>query len=222
MENSALKFIGIESGFGKNNNSAYIELDDKFILIDCGFTVFDKLKEKFDFNKYKSINVIITHLHNDHAGSLTQFILYMWYIYNKKVIVISKCKNMEQYLKITGAPKEAYELLDDFENIEFIKTEHVKELDFYGFRARFNNKNILYTGDTKIIEPFLKYLYNLDELYIDVSKYGGVHIKFEDVIEKLRKIKIQGVNIYLMHIDDYEYINKINNGEFYFGSHRDF
>lgn len=36
MENSALKFIGIESGFGKNNNSAYIELDDKFILIDCG------------------------------------------------------------------------------------------------------------------------------------------------------------------------------------------
>ena len=80
----------------------------------------------------------------------------------------------------------------------------------------------MYTGDTKIIEPFLKYLYNLDELYIDVSKYGGVHIKFEDVIEKLRKIKIQGVNIYLMHIDDYEYINKINNGEFYFGSHRDF
>ena len=101
-------------------------------------------------------------------------------------------------------------------------SEHVKELDCYGFRARFNNKNILYTGDTKIIEPFLKYLYNLDELYIDVSKYGGVHIKFEDVIEKLREIKIQGVNIYLMHIDDYEYINKINNGEFYFGSHRDF
>lgn len=88
MENSALKFIGIESGFGKNNNSAYIELDDKFILIDCGFTVFDKLKEKFDFNKYKSINVIITHLHNDHAGSLTQFILYMWYIYIIKRLLL--------------------------------------------------------------------------------------------------------------------------------------
>lgn len=33
--NSTLKFIGRESGFGDNNNSTYIETDNKFILIDC-------------------------------------------------------------------------------------------------------------------------------------------------------------------------------------------
>lgn len=33
--NSILKFIGKESGFGDNNNSAYLEIDNKFILIDC-------------------------------------------------------------------------------------------------------------------------------------------------------------------------------------------
>lgn len=30
-----LKFLGKNSGFGENNNSAYIELENKFILIDC-------------------------------------------------------------------------------------------------------------------------------------------------------------------------------------------
>lgn len=34
---SILKFLGTDSGFGDNNNSAYIELNDKFILIDCRF-----------------------------------------------------------------------------------------------------------------------------------------------------------------------------------------
>ena len=68
----------------------------------------------------------------------------------------------------------------------------------------------------------MKYINDIDEFYVDVSRYGGAHLKLEDIIDKLRKIKKQNINIYLMHIDDYEYINKINNGEFYFGSHRDF
>lgn len=33
--NSLLTFIGKDSGFGENNNSAYFEIDNKFILIDC-------------------------------------------------------------------------------------------------------------------------------------------------------------------------------------------
>ena len=32
---STLKFLGRDSGFGKENNSAYIELENRFILIDC-------------------------------------------------------------------------------------------------------------------------------------------------------------------------------------------
>ena len=91
MRKQTLSFLGRDSGFGIKNNSAYIEYENKFILIDCGFTVFSQLKNKFDFNKYDEIDVIITHLHNDHAGTLSQFILYMYFIYNKKVNVITKC-----------------------------------------------------------------------------------------------------------------------------------
>ena len=207
VKEKTLNFIGSDSGFGDNNNSAYIEDGKKFILIDCGFTVFNKIK-KFNFNKYESMNVIITHLHNDHAGSLSQFILYMWYVFGKKVNVVSMCKDIEKYLEITGTPKEAFEIEKENSYIKFIKTEHVKEIDAYGFKISINNKKIIYTGDTNTIEPFIPYINDADELYIDVSKNGGVHIKIDNVMEYLRKIAEVGTKVYLMHVDDKSYMHE--------------
>ena len=211
---STLTFLGRDSGFGKKNNSAYYETENRFILIDCGFTVFQEIKEKFDFKKYEDINIIITHLHNDHAGSLSQLILYLWFIFHKKATIISKCAKIKEYLDITGTPSDSYELKDNFENLEFIKTEHSPYLDSYGFKIVLNNKNIIYTGDSSKIEPFMNDIKDADELYIDVSRYGGVHIRIEDVIDILKNLKNNGTEIYLMHIDDKEYINNIANSEF--------
>lgn len=216
MESSILKFLGSDSGFGINNNSAYIEEKGKLTIIDCGFTVFTQIKKKFDLNKYKEINVIITHLHNDHAGSLSQLILYSYFIFNKKVNVISMCSKIKEYLDITGTPEDAYTLYDKFENVEFIRTEHTRYLDSYGFKLCVNGKKIIYTGDTNILEPFIKYTNDIDEFYVDVSRYGGAHLKIDDVIEKLREIKKKNIKIYLMHIDDRKYIDEQINNEFYF------
>lgn len=216
MENSVLKFLGSDSGFGASNNSAYIEERDKLIIIDCGFTVFQQIKEKFDSNKYKEINVIITHLHNDHAGTLSQLILYSYFVFNKKVNVISMCSKIKEYLDITGTPEDAYTLYNASENMEFIKTEHTKYLDSYGFKLCLNGKKIVYTGDTNTLEPFMKYINDIDEFYVDVSRYGGAHLKIEEIIDKLREIKKQNINIYLMHIDDREYIAGVVKDEFYF------
>lgn len=216
MESSVLKFLGSDSGFGANNNSAYIEEKEKLTIIDCGFTVFTQIKKKFDLNKYKEINVIITHLHNDHAGSLSQLILYSYFIFNKKVNVISMCSKIKEYLDITGTPEDAYTLYNKFENVEFIRTEHTRYLDSYGFKLCVNGKKIVYTGDTNILEPFIKYTNDIDEFYVDVSRYGGAHLKIDDVIEKLREIKKKKIKIYLMHIDDRKYIEEKINNEFYF------
>ena len=117
MKNNLLNFLGRDSGFGEKNNSAYIEIENKLIIIDCGFTVFEQVKEKFDFNKYNNIEIIITHLHNDHAGSLSQVILYLWFIYNKKTTVYSKCSRIKEYLDITGTPSDAYEIKDKADNL---------------------------------------------------------------------------------------------------------
>lgn len=201
-----LTFLGRDSGFGEKNNSAYVETNGELILIDCGFTVFEEVKNKFDLSKYKDIKIIITHLHNDHAGSLSQVILYAYFVKNIKVTVISKCERIQEYLDITGTPRESYELKQD---IEFIKTEHTKYLDAYGFKIEINGKNLIYTGDTNTIKPFLPYIKDCDELYIDVSKFGGAHIKIDDVLQELERIKANGVEIYLMHIDDKEYIKSV-------------
>ena len=140
--------------------------------------------------------------------------MYNWFIYHKRTKVISKCKNIKQYLEITGTTRGAYEIVETYLGLEFIKTEHVKELDSYGFKMNVDGKNIVYTGDTCSLEPYIPFLNNCNELYVDVSKYGGVHLKFEDIIEKLKEIKKNCTNVFLMHIDDKEYITKINNDEF--------
>lgn len=211
MEEKTLTFLGKDSGFGEHNNSAYIEDNNKLIIIDCGFTVFEQLKNKFDFNKYSDIEIIITHLHNDHAGSLSQIILYLWFIYNKKVTIYSKCERIRDYLEITGTPKESYEIKTESENITFIKTSHVQHLDAYGFKLKVKDKNIIYTGDTNTLNPFLPHIENekIDELYVDVSRFGGAHLKIDDIVEKLVKINKSGTLVDLMHLDDKEYINAI-------------
>lgn len=208
MNNKLLTFLGKDSGFGEKNNSAYIDLKDKLILIDCGFTVFGDIRKNFDLSKYSTIEVIITHLHNDHAGSLSQLILYAWFIYHKKVTVYTNCINMKIYLEITGTPTESYEIKNKAENLKFIKTEHVDYIDAYGFELNINGTKIVYTGDTRTIEPFLPYIDDCNELYIDVSKYGGAHVKIDDVDELLKDISKKGVKVNLMHIDDWEYIKK--------------
>ena len=211
MKEKTLTFLGKDSGFGEHNNSAYIVDNNKLIIIDCGFTVFEQLKNKFDFNKYSNIEIIITHLHNDHAGSLSQIILYLWFIYNKKVTIYSKCERIRDYLEITGTPKESYEIKNESENITFIKTKHVQYLDAYGFKLKVKDKNIIYTGDTNTLNPFLPHIENekIDELYVDVSRFGGAHLKIDDIVEKLAKIKKSGTLVDLMHLDDNEYINAI-------------
>lgn len=216
MGKQTLTFLGRDSGFGKENNSAYIELDNSFILVDCGYTVFNKVFEKFDLTKYDSVNVIVTHLHNDHAGSLSHFVSYLWFNHNKKVTVISKCKNIVEYLDITGTPREAYNLIDHLDciDLELIETKHTPNLDAYGFKATINNRKIVYTGDTSIIEPFLPYLNNIDEVYIDTSITGGSHLKIDDMLNLLRDLKNKGTDVYLMHLQNKEKIKQITNGEF--------
>ena len=206
MEKTLLNFIGNDSGFGDKNNSAYFEKNNELFIIDCGFTVFNEIKGKFDFEKYDNINVIITHLHNDHAGSLSQFILYMWFIYKKQVNVICNCKYIKEYLDITGTPSCSYILKNKLENLTFIKTKHTDYLDAYGFVMDIDNKKILYTGDTCELESFLPYLNNINELYIDLSKFGGAHLKVDDVLDTLKKLKNKNVKIVPMHIDDKEYV----------------
>lgn len=216
MNDFLLTFLGSDSGFGKKNNSAYIEIGNELLLIDCGYTVFDEVRKTLDLKKYDKVNIIITHLHNDHAGSLSQFILYSFFVFGKKVNVYSKCERIKDYLDIIGAPGVAYNLSDELPNGEFIKTEHVPTIDTYGFCLNVDGKKIVYTSDTTTLEPYMKYLEDADELYVDVSYDNEVHLLINECIDSLRGIKQSGVKVILMHLDNRQEIERIVNGEFYY------
>ena len=188
MKQPTLKFLGNDSGFGNKNNSAYFEDKGEFFLLDCGFAVFGIIKERFDFSQYKNINIVITHLHNDHAGSLSQVVMYIWFTYGKTVNVMSACEKIQEYLEITGTVKDGYQIKRESKNLKFIKTQHVKEIDCYGLRIYLEGKNIVYTGDTNTLEPFKEYLKKADEFYVDVSKKSEVHLKIDDVLSQLEEL----------------------------------
>lgn len=216
MRDFLLTFLGSDSGFGEKNNSAYVEIGNELLLIDCGYTVFDEARKRLNLKKYDKVNIIITHLHNDHAGSLSQFILYSFFVFGKKVNVYSKCERIKDYLDIIGAPEMAYNLSDKLPDGEFIKTKHVPTIDTYGFCLNICGKKFVYTSDTTTLEPYMQYLEDADELYVDVSYDNEVHLLINECIDELREIKQRGVNVILMHLDNRKEIERIVNGEFCF------
>lgn len=214
-----LKFLGRGSGFSIENTSAFYEFDTSLLLIDCGYTVFNKCREKLDFSKYDNIYIAITHLHPDHAGSLGQLILYLGYALSKTAVIVTKCEKIQEFLDISGINREFYQITDGKEiGITFVRTSHTNLLDSYGFVFQNDGQTIIYTGDASSLDPFEIYLEIADELYVEVSKTGIVHIQIDEVLHKLLDIQDKGTKIYLMHLDDEIYVANATKGKLEFAN----
>ncbi len=212
----ALRFIGIDTGFGINNNAAYVEDGDKLVLIDCGGTVFSEVFKMDNNNGFlknkKEIEVVITHMHDDHTGSLSTLIYYCVFKLSKSVKLIAKCKNLKERLLMTGLKEEDFEIGED-KDIEFIETIHTPALDCYGFKMNINGKKIIYTGDTATLDVFMPYLDDCSELYTDISYAPSkVHLNLNDNLELLKEITNKGIDVYLMHIDNEQEIKRVIEG----------
>ena len=46
------------------------------------------------------------------------------------------------------------------------------------------------------------------------QNFGGAHIKIDDILDDLNYFKQNGTDIYLMHMDDKNYIKDLTNNEF--------
>lgn len=211
----ALKFIGKDDWNGNKNTCAYLETESKLTIIDCGYTVFNEIKDKFDFRKFVKIDIIITSLGDNHVGSLSRLLQYLWYNHKRRATVICKCKHIKEYLDITGTPEETYVLKQKTVDVFLFPSEYRTNLDTYGLRLKIDKKYILYTGETNKIETFLAYVREIDELYIDISRYGKGHLKIDEMYGILEIIKSYGIEVHLMNFDDEEYIKKATKGKFY-------
>lgn len=226
-----LEFLGNGSAFNTKlgNTSAFIKENEKLFLIDCGETVFATLKEKKILNDVKEIFIAITHLHSDHAGSLSSLIYYMHYIKKVKTKILVDFSilyddDLKELLRINGCQYNImYEFIhistlakefDCINKFEFIPCIHDKNLKSYSIKIDTDLGILYYTGDTSDITPLLK-LFDSESLiyaiYTDTcsSDYEeNVHLS----INKLEKYipKKHRNRVYCIHLDDIKLKDKIS------------
>ncbi len=217
-----LLFLGRGSAFNtsEGNNSAYFIDKNELFLIDCGESTFERIIERNLLNDVDCVNVMITHTHSDHVGSIGSLIMYCYFVIHKKVnIIISKdslyTDDIVNLIRIFGCTNDMYSVVFEdefsdrynlFNSIKFVETNHVKEIPSYGILFNTNDGVVYYSGDTSDLNNVLDLVNNdliIDKIYIDVTSndlVNNVHV----YIGELNKLIPFDLNdkVYCMHIND--------------------
>ena len=218
-----LTSLGSGSAFSSdsNNTSGYfISNVNSFNLIDCGETVFKKVKPLL--KKNKKLNIFITHMHSDHIGSLPTLIFYCHYVLNTiPNIYFPDKKNLMQFLGLNGVSENFYVIhndvltytkVDDF-LVKFIPVKHVETLNSYSlsFEKHYENSiqtTMFYSGDMSEFpippQDIEKYSY----IYLEccLKDYpNNVHMPISKICGAFNET--QWKNITLMHFDNKELKN---------------
>ena len=176
MKNTEIKIKQLGNGgafdYLSTNSSFLIESKkNSYFLFDCGYSVYaelrrqDSLKE-IDLNKLKYI--YISHMDDDHIGSLKTLIYYMFFILKKRVHILAYAgvfKELKSYLSdIDGCVENNVKIKDSLFNLIEIPyadcsvldsfeitptfTRHFKEC--YGLKFKLDRDNeFIISGDTK-------------------------------------------------------------------------
>lgn len=220
MKEEMINFIGTGSAFNTKlgDNSAFIKKENSLILIDCGGTVFSKLKGLNLLDGVENLYIVITHTHPDHVGSLGDLIFYSYYILKHKAKVFFPQKViMESFLTNVGVIGKQYEFeslasveINDVNfgkvNIKFLPVKHTDTIPTYGFIMNLNGSAFYYSGDSnnlsseivnKLKSEEIKRIYH-DTCGLDYA--GNPHLSIkklcEIVPEELRS------KVYCMHLDE--------------------
>ena len=212
-----LSFIGTGGAFSKKycNNSAYYIKNDKIILFDCGETVFSEIIKKNILLNIKHIDIIITHFHSDHVGSIGTLLFYCRYKGIEVNIIFPLKKLVRNLLNIFGINKNMYNILLPRK----IKDYYLKEykqihgdiyngklvgMPAYGYHLKIDSLNIFYSGDCSIINKEVINLFKnkkIDILYHEVATDGyKAHVDLKDLQEIIDKEDRK--RVVLMHMSD--------------------
>lgn len=152
-----IKFVGTGGAFDSTlaNSSAIVTHNAQRILIDCGHSIFPKLNV---LDLLESIDaVLITHLHDDHVGSLSSLILYHQIILEKgRLKVYSGSDAARSALRAflshslgNVAERVDLRLAEEIEGLHTIDTfgRHVEWMQTFGYCFTDGNASIAYSGD---------------------------------------------------------------------------
>lgn len=229
-----LKFLGRGNAFNptEGSNSAYFIENNELFLIDCGESVFKGLIENNLLENIDSVNLMITHTHSDHIGSLGSLAMYSYFILHKPLNIVlpqnaKHLPNIEKILSAFGCTEPMYNYIDEkifdnklnsFQNVRYIETSHCDEIDCYGLLFTTENGIIYYSGDTRevnIIKALIDSGKLIDKLYVDTTTADypeNVHLylgNLKQVIpDYLKK------HVYCMHINNDDCIEQVEEAGF--------
>lgn len=151
-----IKFLGTGGAFDVDflNSAALLEFKGINILLDCGFTVFPTMVNKNLINKVD--HILITHLHNDHCGSLATMLLYKNIIEKSpRPVIIYPSEQFRQqlyaFLQLQVKDVDKYVEfvpIEHFEGITCVDTfgQHSEQMQTYAFIFD-DEYRIAYSGD---------------------------------------------------------------------------
>lgn len=213
-----LQFFGKGSAFSDDNTCAYFVHQQDMVIIDFSQAAFPKFR-RLDFSAIQTIYILVTHTHGDHISGIGTLIHYAYHVLHLPVIVAAPTPKMIECLKvlfdkIEGCHPCAYTVIytDQLHKdwfIAAIPTEHTDTHagNCFGYGLWEDNVLTVYTGDTNTLKNFITFLTNMPasrkRLYTEISYYNKkVHLHINDHLPELLRCQQQGVEVFLMHLDN--------------------
>ncbi len=215
-----LLFLGRGSAFNtiEGNTSAYFIDKNELFLIDCGESVFGELKERNILNDVSCVNILITHTHSDHVGSIGSLIMYCYYAIKKNVnIIISRDSlykdDIVDLIRIFGCTTDMYNIVYEeecsdyslFNSVKYIKTNHVPQISSYGILFDTSDGVVYYSGDIGDLDSVSDLISSgvlISKIYVDTTskESSGCHVFIGD-LNKVIPSDLRS-KVYCMHINN--------------------
>lgn len=193
-----VKFLGTGGAFDYllGNASAWLSFRGQHILLDCGNSVYPRLRsldlaDKIDY-------LLVTHLHDDHVGSLNTTILHLNFFATprrKARILVPNRAFQDQLAWFISFgmphPERYVEFLpmDEVPGITAIDTFglHIKNMQSYGFLFEDEEEIVAYSGDLGdpniLFEQLPTDSPKPKRIFHEMSFHdtGGVHAYYQDL-----------------------------------------
>lgn len=208
-----VKFIGTGGAFDYQygNAAMWVTLKGKKILVDCGHSVYPALRKH---NLAGAMDyILLTHLHDDHAGSLSTLIFHQKYGENRRAQVLYPTADfgdhLFSYLAFSQQKPDEY---SDFHplwafpgrGISFIETTnmHVPGMMTFAYVFEDEDERVIYSGDMGNPYLILAYLENniTDKkirIFHELTFYAGVksHCYYKDLELLAKKYPVYGYHV---------------------------
>ncbi len=202
-----IKFLGTGGAFDfeQGNSSAIITTPRRNILLDCGHSVYPKLRKSGLVEKIDT--VILTHLHDDHCGSLSTLIFHYNFISPRQKLTLLLPEKfiplVRKYLTFSmGRPEDFVDFLSMEQESSYVFPintfgKHVPEMQTFGYYFEIGKKKFVYSGDIGDMDFLIKKIeenaWEPEVIFCDIS-FADVspHIFYKEAEQYLGKYFIIG------------------------------